>query len=695
MMKRVSIVIMLVAFFCSKPLVTQVTAQAAVDPAVEQRVQAVLAKLTLEEKISLLGGDKGGFSTFAIPRVGIPKLVMADGPQGVRNYGKACAFPCGAALAATWDTTLAQRMGRALGLEARARGVHIQLGPGVNICRVPVCGRNFEYLGEDPFLTGRMVTAWVRGIQGEGVVATVKHFACNNQEWKRNTVSAEVDERTLREIYLPGFEAAVREGGAWAIMSAYNRLNGVYCCSNEFLETRVLKKDWGFPGVVMSDWVACHATDAIAKGMDLEMPKAVWLGRTRVEKALEEKTIQPADIDRAIERLLRLTFAMGFDKQVQKKADLPLDSKDSAQAALDVARGALVLLRNEKSLLPLDRTKIKRIAVYGRTAVATPVTGGGSGQVKPFHSVDFAEGIRQAAGSGVTVTTVPWNVADPLAADLLAAAKQADVAVVCAGATESEGADRKFDLTASQQDLIRAVATANPHTIVVLNGGSGIGMLDWIDRVEGVFHAWYLGQEGGTALGEAIFGDLNPSGRLCSTFDRRFEDNPAFANYPKTEPPADDKNAPPPFATVAYKEGVFIGYRGYDKSGKAPLFPFGHGLSYTTFEYSNLKADAAKDSATVRVVVKNTGTRAGAEVVQIYVGQKQSSVPRPLRELKGFAKIVLQPGESKTVEIALNRRAFAFWSPTAKDWTVEPGQFTIEAGRSARDIRLTETVDVP
>jgi beta-glucosidase len=703
-MKLALVFTMLTMLTCFGPRAVQAATPTPGNPAVEQRVDSVLAKMTLEEKILLLSGGKDGFSTQPIPRLGIPRLKMADGPQGVRNYGKACAFPCGAALAATWDVALAERMGRALGLEGRARGVHIQLGPGVNICRVPVCGRNFEYLGEDPYLTGRIVASWVRGIQSEGVAATVKHFACNNQERKRGTVSVQVDERTLREIYLPGFEAAVRpeEGGAWAIMSAYNRVNGVYCCSSDFLQKQALKHDWGFPGVVMSDWGACHATDAIAKGMDLEMPKGTYCNLASLKKALQSGEVKQADIDGAVRRILRLTFAMGFADagHEQKRAELPLDSKDSAQAALEVARSALVLLKNKANLLPLDRSKVKRVAVYGPNAVKTPYGGGGSGAVTPFHSVDFADGIRKAAGDGVKVTVVPWFVPDPdpteknVAPFDPAPAKEADAVVICAGLNqhlEAEAKDRNFELPADQQELIRAVAAVNPHTVVVLNAGAGVGMLGWIDGVDAVFHAWYLGQEGGTALGEALFGDINPSGHLCDTFDRRFEDNPAAANYPGSEPPGGD----PPFPVVSYKEGIFVGYRGYDKAGKAPLFPFGHGLSYTTFEMSNLRVGGVRERAIVYVRVTNTGKRAGAEVVQIYVGQKKCSVERPLRELKGFAKVMLKPGESKTVEIPLVWRAFTFWSPTLKTWTVEPGVFTIEAAESARDIRLTDTISWP
>lgn len=782
------------------------------------RAEALLQQMTQEEKILLLGGDKDGFSTRAIDRLGIPKLIMADGPQGVRNYGKACSFPCGSALAATWDTELARRYGQAIGLEARARGVHIQLGPGMNICRVAVNGRNFEYFGEDPFLAGKIAAHWVRAIQTEGVMATIKHFACNNQEWNRMSVNAEVDVRTLHEIYLPPFRRAIDEGGAWAVMCAYNRLRGTYCSENDLLLNQILKDTWGFKGLVMSDWGAVHSPDCLAGGLDLEMPSTSYLKEEKVKKALEKGTLTQARIDDAVRRILRAAIEMGFlDNKKQKRDDLPLESPDSDKVALDVARAAITLLKNKDNALPLDRAKIKTLAVYGPQATGTMFGGGGSGSVNAFRRVNFLDGITSAAGARVQVIPVPmpnpktdfetlpmafvqpageaglalsverngkkvenvpsvvkgvnwqwekgklplgleaggtvlftltgvlvpsedaeWQIVrsgldlmigderkprdenkdlitlkkgQPLSIRImvkvnsgnggkaritlrkpgtvdLAPAKTADATVVCIGSYEGEGNDRPFDLWASDRKMLCEVAAVSPRCIVVNNAPDGVDMLPWHDNVPAIVQAWYPGQAGGAALAEILFGDANPGGRLPMTFDRVLTDNEAMKNYPGAEQP--DKKYP----VVRYAEGIFVGYRGYDKTAKEPLYPFGHGLSYTAFSYANLKVEKAGDGAKVSLDITNTGKRDGVETPQIYVGQPKCSVERPKRELKGFAKVALKAGETKRVEIALPRDSFAFWSPVKKDWTVEPGQFVIEAGASARDIRAKTNFQV-
>jgi beta-glucosidase len=792
----------------------------------QSRADKLLGQMTLEEKISLIGGDKDAYSTHAIPRLGIPKLIMSDGPQGVRNYGEACSFPCGAALAATWDLSLAQAYGHAMGLESRSRGVHFILGPGMNICRVPVNGRNFEYFGEDPFLAGQMAANWIQACQAEGVIATAKHFAANNQEWHRDDVDEQIDQRTLHEIYLPAFRAAVTQGGAGAVMCAYNQVDGSYCSASDMLLNQILKKEWNFSGLVMSDWGAVHATSDLANGLDLEMGTAKFYKEENIKAALAAGTIKQSDIDGAVLRILRSTIAMGFLDRTQKRGDVPLDSPDSDRAALEIARSAVVLLKNDNQTLPLNRSSIHTIAVYGPNAEKTPVGGGGSGEVKTFHNVSFLDGIRKAAGKGVEVTYVPmpkvddklfenlacaqtavggqpglilnikvtgkgpdvtmapmvqqsinvsyspghfpfnipagrdaeltysgiltapdagdWEVirdgwADvtigdhplnwssgtivhldkgqaipivvkfdmrtrwkkpgsskiglrPVTIPDMAAAKAADAVIVCAGFNgdaEHEGADRDFNLSGMQERIIAALTKANPKTIVVVNSGAGFATQSWIDHTPALLNAYYLGQEGGTALGEVLFGDVNPSGHLVATFDRAFEDNPAYANYPGEL--VQDQAWP----VTKYAEGIFVGYRGYDKAHKDPLYPFGYGLSYTTFKISNMKIEkTSSGGATVSVDVTNTGQRPGAQVVQIYVGQPKCSVERPLRELKGFAKVVLGAGETKTATINLPHDSFAFWSPTAKDWTVEPGTFTIEAGDSERDIACADKIDV-
>ena len=778
------------------------------------RAEALLKQMTQEEKILLLGGDKDGFSTRAIDRLGIPKLIMADGPQGVRNYGKACSFPCGSALAATWDIELARRYGQALGLEARARGVHIQLGPGMNVCRQALNGRNFEYFGEDPFLAGKIAANWVRGIQSEGVMATIKHFACNNQEWSRTSVDVEVDERTLHEIYLPAFRRAIDEGGAWAVMCAYNRLRGTYCSENDLLLSKILKDKWGFKGLVMSDWLAVHSPGCLAAGLDLEMPSTSFLKEVNVKKELETGALTQARIDDAVRRILRSAIEMGFlDRKNQKRDDLPLDSPESEKVALNVARAAIVLLKNKDNALPLDRAKVKTVAIYGKQATDTIFGGGGSGSVNAFRRVSFLDGIVAVAGTQVKVIPVPmpnpkadfetfptafvqpggepgltlsverngkrvenapavikgmnwqWQKGElPLGVEAggvvvftltgvlapredaewqilqdgldlsigdetprdqnhdlialkkdkpvpirivvhaisgrsgrarftlcktgavdLACAKSADAAVVCIGSFEGEAQDRLFELSASDRKMVGEVAVANRRCIVVNNSPDGLDMLPWNDAVSAIVQAWYPGQAGGTALAEILFGDANPSGRLPMTFDRVLTDNEAMKNYPGTQQP--DKN----FPVVRYGEGIFVGYRGYDKTGREPLYPFGHGLSYTAFSYANLKVEKTDDGAKVSLDITNTGQRDGVATPQIYVGQSKCSVERPKRELKGFAKVALKAGETKRVEISLPRDSFAFWSPEKKDWAVEPGKFKIEAGASARDIRIEKT----
>ena len=396
-----------------------------VDDASQSRAQKLLSQMTLEEKISLIGGDKDAYSTHAISRLGIPKLVMSDGPQGVRNYGQACSFPCGAALAATWDVSLAQAYGQAMGLESRARGVHFILGPGMNICRVPVNGRNFEYFGEDPFLAGQVAANWVQGVQSEGVIATAKHFAANNQEWHRDNIDEQIDERTLHEIYLPAFRAAVTQGGAGAVMAAYNQVNGDYCAASDMLLNQILRKEWGFTGLVMSDWGACHSTSALANGLDLEMGTAVFFKEDNIKQALAGGKIKESDIDTAVLRILRTAIAMGFLDRTQKRTDIPLDSPDSDRTALNIARSAVVLLKNENQTLPLVRTSVHHIAVYGANADDTPTGGGGSGAVKTFHSVSFLEGIKKAAGAGIEVTYVPMATVDDKIFDVLACARTA------------------------------------------------------------------------------------------------------------------------------------------------------------------------------------------------------------------------------------------------------------------------------
>lgn len=794
--------------------------------AIERRVEHLLGKLTEEEKISLLAGDgKDGMSTIAIPRLGIPKLVMADGPQGVRAHGPACSFPSGIALAATWDRKLAFRYGEALGREARARGIHIQLGPGVNIARTPLNGRNFEYFGEDPFLTGELSSEWIRGLQIQGVAATVKHYVGNDTEWRRMEIESIMNEQTLREIYLHPFLKAVESGGVWSVMSAYNKLNGFPSTSNKQLQEEILKKEWGFPGLVMSDWWATDSVDSIARGLDLEMPMAYRVTKESVTKALREGRLSSERIDDAVRRLLRMAVSMGFLDREQLRKDLPLDSPANSALALEVATKSIVLLKNDPALLPLDKAKMHRVVVYGPNAQDTPAVGGGSGGVTPFRKVSFLEGIRKALPEATEVFYAPIRAKKPFSVfdfleygkhvpippritgirkmtsidqpnftrvttstertigiswgknsppedvpkgrearitwdaeievpqggiyELVAEghpeirlgdrelgnpdsyvmtleqgsriplkitasevgrgsgrvsvkiipvaeeatgtfpAKSADAAVVCVGLTpevEGEGFDRGFALPISQQLLIKQVCEANPRTIVVLSGGAGVDMRPWIGKVPAVLQTWYLGQEAGTALASVLLGDANPSGHLPCTFDRTIDENPAFRHYPGNFLEGKD------WPVVDYHEGIFYGYRGYDRMGKTPLFPFGHGLSYTSFELSGMEASVSGDGLQVTVIVRNTGTRQGATVLQLYLGLPEEETPRPLRQLCGFQRMELKPGESSKATIQVPTEALRYWNPDQKQWVPPSGSIRLDLGLSERDIRQSVTL---
>jgi beta-glucosidase len=689
----------------------------------DERAAQLVRQMTYVEKVSMLAADTDQFSTKPIERLGIPSFRMADGPTGVRNgpngLTQGCAFPCGSALAATWNPDLATAYGKAIGLEARARGVQFQLGPGVNICRVPVNGRNFEYFGEDPFLAAVITAHWTKACSDQGVVPTVKHFAANNQEQERDYVNAIIDERVLHEIYLPAFKKAVKEGGTVAIMCSYNRLNGHYASNSNWLQNEVLRGMWRFKGLVMSDWGASHSPDDILRGLDLEMPTGENLNKSRLEQAIavgqmKESELRAA-VDVSVQRLLRTAAAVGWLDAAWKRRDesLPLDSADSHATALAVAREAMVLLKNADNFLPLDRAKVRKIILLGPNATrvangapapagggvegrralrggssAPNVGGGGSSAVTPFASHDdegdYYASIKKLAGDKISVTYLP-TTASQLAGDagLAKQVSEADAVVVVVGfnrGSETESFDRAFDLPAEHVALIRAASKANPHTLVITNGGAGVGIAPWQENAAAIIHAYYLGQGGGIAIAEALFGDLNPSGKLCSTFDAKWEENPAFPYYPST-----NHNGIP---AEPYAEGLFYGYRGYDKAGKSPLYPFGFGLSYTTFDLSNFKLERSGADVTVSFNLNNTGTRAGAQVVQLYVGEMGCPQPRPLRELKGFAKITLQPGESVHKQVILHQDAFAYWSPDKKDWTVDPGKsFTIEAAFSERDIK--------
>jgi beta-glucosidase len=800
--------------------------------AVEHRVEALLGKMTLEEKIDLLGGVDGFFIR-GIQRLGWPRLKMADGPMGVRNFGPATAMAAGIGLAATWNTALAERVGTEIGRDARAKGVHFLLGPGVNIYRAPMNGRNFEYFGEDPFLASRIAVGYIKGVQAQGVSATVKHYMGNNSEFDRHNTDAIIDERTMREIYLPVFEAAVREANVGAIMDSYNLINGAHLTQNGYLNNDVAKNDWSFRGIIMSDWTSTYDAIAAANGgLDLEMPAGAFMNRQTLLPAIQQGKVTVATIDEKVRRILRTAIRFGWLDRDQTDLSIPRYNPQGRSAALAAARESQVLLKNEGGLLPLNKGKLRSIAVIGPNAYPAVPVGGGSARVEPFVATSILEGISNYLGTTVPVyyarglpslaemadatsfSTEPVNgqpglrseyfsgndlqgtplttrtephinfragsrelpagtlsahwagyyvVKDPGDYDVFIAssgedggyyrlylddkvvfdnwataptavsqarvaldarahkivleqhgrsrwigsrfqfsisrsgtladeeakklAASADVVVLAVGfdpGSESEGADRTFSLPPGQDQLIQEITAANKHTIVALTSGGNAAMNAWLDRVPALIEMWYPGQEGGRALAEVLFGEVNPSGRLPVTFERRWDDNPVHDSYY----PAGGTNR------VVYKEGVFVGYRGYEKNGTKPLFPFGYGLSYTTFKYSNLdikkiaNSDPANPRYEVSFDVKNTGSSEGADVAQVYVGDTHAQVPRPIKELKGFTKVSLRAGETKRVTVPIGGRALSYYDVNGKQWRADAGDFEVLVGRSAEQIEL-------
>lgn len=666
--------------------------------AVEQRAEEILQKMSLEEKVSLLSG-KDNWHTFPIERLGIPSLTMTDGPHGVRApegenrlVSPATSFPTGVSMASSWNPGLIERVGAALAEETRALECEILLAPTVNIVRTPLAGRNFESYSEDPYLAARIGVAFVKGVQSYRVGASVKHFACNNQETERMRSSSEVDERTLREIYLPAFEAVVKEARPWTVMCSYNRLNSVYASENASLLTEILRKEWGFEGVVISDWGANHSTvESVNAGLDIEMPgPARYYGEFLVH-AVQNWKVDEATIDQAARRILCMILKSG---KLNPHMTLPLgaaNTPEHQELARELAEESIVLLKNERKLLPFKPGAIRSIAVIGPNAAEARIGGGGSSFLAPPYSVSPLDGLRARLGDSVKIkysqgclksadSQPNKSYADDLMAHAVELARKCDVAVLFMGMPvrfESEEYDRPdMDLPGRQAELIEAVAKANANTIVALNAGSPVSM-PWIDRVPAVLEAFYPGQEGGNAVAKILCGDVNPSGKLSVTFPRRLEDNPSYINYPGGR-------------EVRYGEGIFVGYRYYDKKKVEPLFPFGFGLSYTTFEYSQLELPESAfigEPVHARVKVANIGDREGKEVVQVYVSDLQSSLTRPPKELKVFKKIFLHPGESQEVEFILDHRSFAFYDPLQRQWIVEPGEFEILVGSSSRDIR--------
>jgi beta-glucosidase len=681
----------------------------------ELDVPALLGELSLEEKASLCSGSDF-WHTQAVERLGIPAVMLTDGPHGLRKQAGAAdhlglrssvpatCFPPAVALGSSFDVELVERVGQALGAEARAEGVAVLLGPGINIKRSPLCGRNFEYLSEDPLVSGVLGAALVRGIQSAGVGACVKHYAANNQETDRLRVSAEVDERTLREIYLAGFERIVTEARPWMVMCSYNKVNGTYASEHPWLLTDVLRTEWGFDGVVVSDWGAVNDRVAgLRAGLELEMPASGGVTDAEIVAAVRAGELDEAVVDRAAERVLTLLARV----LPAVRAGGSVDGDAHHTLAREAAAGSAVLLKNAPvavpgdparttALLPLDPAGAGTVAVIGEFARTPRYQGAGSSQVTPTRLDDAWSAIRDTLGARA-VFAAGFGVDDEsgddaaLCAEAVEIARAADVVVLFLGlpaAAESEGYDREHILLpAAQTELLAAVAEVNPRVVVVLSNGSVVQVADWDRHAPAILEGWLLGQSGGAALADLLFGRVDPSGRLAETVPLRLEDSPAHLNFPGE------------LGVVRYGEGLFVGYRGYDARRQEVSYPFGHGLSYTTFTYSDLEVTVQHGGERVRVAVTvtNSGKRAGKEVVQVYVSDPATTAARPERELKAFCKIALEPGESRRVQLALTGRDLSSFHPGRGRWLLEGGRFTVAVGASSRDLRLSAdvTVDTP
>ena len=694
-----------------------VSAQLSVDTAA--RISGLLRQMSLEEKVHMIHASSS-FTSGGVPRLGIPELVTSDGPHGVRpEHGRdwnldnniadsGTYLPTGVCLAATWNPSLGYSYGSVLGREARARGKNVILGPGINIIRTPLNGRNFEYQSEDPFLVSKMVVGYIKGVQDQGVSACVKHYAANNQELRRHTIDVHMSERALREIYLPGFKAAVQEAGVHSVMGSYNKFRGQWASQNHYLLTEILKKEWGFKGVVMSDWDAVNNTmQSLWNGMDLEMGTDLhmlpnpdygkfFMGDTVISLVKSGK-VPGYLIDEKVRRILHLMFKNGMIEGVQAKG--AFNTKAHHETAAKVAEEGIVLLKNQNNILPLNKGSLKSIAVIGYNAERLQAMGGGSSQIRANYEVTPLAGIQNLV-KNIKINYAPGYEIKRGATANTALIKQAvdaanasdavifvggwthgfDYAVWKDNAYDAEDFDKPdMHMPFGQDELLSAVIKANPKTIVVLMGGGAIDMSHWVDQVPAIVQAWYPGMEGGNVVAKILFGEINPSGKLPMTFPKKLEDHPA---HKLGEYPGDTVN-------VHYFDDIYVGYRYFDTWKQEPQFAFGHGLSYTGFEYSNLKTTPNGMGATIHFTIKNTGKVAGAEVAQVYVKQEKSSLPRPEKELKGFDKVLLQPGQSKTVTIQLNDQAFQYFSDIEHKWVKERGNYDIMVGSSSRLIRLT------
>lgn len=692
------------------------------DAAIYKKIDEQIKQMTLEEKVGMIHASSS-FTSGGVKRLNIPELTMSDGPHGVRiEQGRhwdagnvhvndsGTYLPTGVCLASTWNPKLGYAYGSVLGSEANARGKDVILGPGINIIRTPLNGRNFEYQSEDPFLVSKMVVGYIRGVQDQGIAACAKHYLANNQETKRGSINVLMSERALREIYLPGFKAAVTEGGVYAVMGAYNKFRGEWCTENDYLVNKILKKELGFKGVLMSDWGAVHNTmEALWYGTDLEM--GTDLGGVKYNKFFLGDTVitlvKKGIVDERLidEKVKRILYVMYKTHKFDKRPVGSFSTKEHFATAKKVADEGIVLLKNNNNILPLNKNGIKSIALIGVNAARLQSEGGGSSQVRTKYEITPQEGLNRISGGSITISYSPGyeivrnGTANKQLIDAaVEAAKKADVAIVVGGwahgynnyawrdnAYDAEGIDKpNMDMPFGQNELIEAVVKANPKTIVVLMGGGPIDVSGWVDNIPAIVQAWYPGSEGGNALAEILFGQINPSGKLPMTFPKHLSESPAHA---LGQYPGDSVN-------VLYNDDIFVGYRYFDTYKVEPQFAFGHGLSYTKFSYSNMNVVPGNQSATVTLTVTNTGKVAGAEVVQVYVKDDVSTLKRPEKELKGFEKVFLKPGESKKVTIALGKDAFQYYNDIKGQWVLEPGKFTIMVGSSSRDIRATKGIEI-
>ncbi|SDT04087.1 beta-glucosidase [Mucilaginibacter mallensis] len=710
--------------FLIAPLATlfffgNVSAQKAKQMSLQYKIDYMLKRMTLEEKINMLHGN-ALFSSGGVKRLGIPELTCDDGPLGVREEIKrfdwnsanwttdsATFLPNGSAIAATWNPALANKYGVVIGEEANARKKDIMLAPAFNICRMPLCGRTYEYYSEDPYLNAQLAVQAVKGIQSQHVAACIKHFAANNQETDRNMMNAIVDERALREIYFPAFKAAVQQGNAYTVMSAYNKLNGYWCSENDFLLNKVLKKEWGFKGVVMSDWAGTHHTVAAANaGLDIEMgssgPYDKWYFADPLLAAVKAGQVSEKTIDDKVRRILWLMYHTSMSQNHPKGS---IATPEHGKAAYEIASESVVLLKNDAHLLPLNTANIKSIAVIGDNAVRTFALGGYGAGVKAQHEITALEGIKSRFGKTASVTFAQGYKAKYLANNTdaqnsgydqpdqtlidqaVALAKTTDIAILCIGSNrefESEGHDRKnLELPFGEQTLVDAVTAANPNTIIVVMAGAPYDLNKIKKSNHTIVWSWFNGSEAGNALADVLKGVVNPSGRLPFTFPVSLNDSPASAlnTYPGKD------------LTAEYKEGILVGYRWYDTKKIDPLYCFGYGLSYTNFTYTDLatnkKTYKKGDKITVSLKVKNTGSVAGKEVVQLYISKLNSSVLRPGKELKAFKKIMIAPGQTAPVLINIAINDLAYFNDKLKNWVIEPGQYRLMAASSSKDIRQT------